>query len=281
MNVNSMSNGNGFNIVMLTNGNAHGIRILEGLKSVGITLQAVVLETRDSVSDHIYPGTQLYALRFVKALRRYLLSIESTRRIIGQLSQYSNVVPGGCLNSDAMCAKLEILNPDFIVLGGIGIVSERIIGIPSSGVLNAHPGLLPWLRGTGVVSRAVERGIPVGGTCHYVDKKVDTGNIIERRLLQLNEKYYSLSELELNADALASNMMVQLIESIVRRKEIPKCYPQKEMFPVCKWMSQEDKVKLNVLLEDRVPSRVFKEWARHCRDQTDYILNSDFRGTEI
>lgn len=262
-------------LVMLTNGNVHGIRILEGLKAADINLDAVVLETKDSVFDHLYKSKQHYIIRLAKAIKRYLLSIKATRQVERQFSQYSNVTRGGALNSKEMCAALESIKPDLIVLGGIGIISNEIIKIPKFGVLNGHPGLLPWLRGTGVVGRAIERQIAIGATCHFVDCKVDTGNIIERRLLPLSEKYYSLPELELEADKLASTMMVKLIEMIVRENKVPKSYEQTEKFVVCKWMTEEEKARLSKPLANLLPRYLFKKWTNNCIDQIEYKLRID------
>jgi folate-dependent phosphoribosylglycinamide formyltransferase PurN len=262
-------------IVMLTNGNVHGMRILEGLKAFDIYLDYVVLETKDHLSDHLYKTKQHYLIQLAKAIRRYILSIKLTNRVERQLRQYSNVIRAGTLNSKEMCAALESIKPDLIVLGGIGIISNEIIKIPRFGVLNAHPCLLPWLRGTGVVGRAIERKIPVGATCHFVDCYVDTGNIIERRLLPLSERYYSLQELELKADKLASTMIVNIIKKIVCNNEMPKSYEQTEKFTVCRWMTEDEKAKLSEKLVDLEPSNLLKQWASNCIDQIEYKLHID------
>ena len=81
-----------FKIVMLTNGNVHGIRILEALRLVGITLDAVVLETKDRVSEHLFSSEDCYAFRYAKALRRYLLAIPATKRIEIQLNKYTQLL---------------------------------------------------------------------------------------------------------------------------------------------------------------------------------------------
>ncbi len=69
-----MQNVSRYKIVMLTNGHVHGIRILENLKLKGISIDSVVLETRDLLSHHLRKGEQHYLFRLIKALRRYIIS---------------------------------------------------------------------------------------------------------------------------------------------------------------------------------------------------------------
>lgn len=267
---------NKLKIVLLTNGNVHGIRILAGLKNAGITLDSVVLETKAAIQDYLYPGTQWYALRWIKAFRRFLIHLKLNKHNQAIFEEYSSVIRGGTLNSETMCKEIEKLKPDLIILGGIGIICERIINIPSKGVLNTHPGILPWLRGSGVVSRAIERRLPIGVTSHYVDSKIDTGSVIERRLVPLMDKYYSLLDLERMADELASEMMIDTITRIVQGRRMPQGYPQNIKFPICKRMDEDEKLMLADLLNERIPYKQYKKWSVYCSIENKIDTNIDF-----
>jgi methionyl-tRNA formyltransferase len=78
---------------------------------------------------------------------------------------------------------LAALCPDLLVLGGTGIIRQAVLDIPRLGTLNSHPGLLPELRGSASVAWAIYKDLPVGSTCHFIDRGIDTGPILIRRQL--------------------------------------------------------------------------------------------------
>jgi methionyl-tRNA formyltransferase len=86
-------------------------------------------------------------------------------------------------NDDACCQMLQEFGPDLVVLGGTRIIRPRILAIPPRGTVNAHPGLLPWLRGSSSVGWALYKDLPIGSTVHFVDRGIDTGPLILREEL--------------------------------------------------------------------------------------------------
>ena len=76
---------------------------------------------------------------------------------------------------------LEELSPDLGVLGGTRIIRDRILRIPKDGMLNAHPGLLPDVRGSASPAWSVYYDIPIGSTAHFIDPGIDTGDIVGKR----------------------------------------------------------------------------------------------------
>lgn len=61
------------------------------------------------------------------------------------------------------------------------ILGERILAASRLGVLNVHPGLLPWFRGCTCVEWAVHLDEPVGNTVHFMTAGIDEGPIVLRR----------------------------------------------------------------------------------------------------
>ncbi len=259
---------------MLTNGNLHGLKILEGLHQAGISLDAVVLETQPRITDCMLKRGGAYVFRLIKATRRWVLSRIRIKKFSSTFGRYSKIIKTGPLNSNEMQKSLEEICPDFIVLGGIGIIGQNIINTARHGVLNSHPGLLPWLRGTGVVARAIERGIPIGGTCHFVDCKVDTGRVIERCLLNV-EGNYSLEDLERMADDLVVRMMVELVQRLVVQGAVPDSFEQTTKFPVCKWVSMEERAHIEKLVRAGEAAALFKKWQNLCVEQDSFILKQN------
>lgn len=116
---------------------------------------------------------------------------------ITQLATDKNV-PIYCVSNHnaASCKQLLELNaPEVLVLGGTRIIKSQILETPSRGTVNAHPGLLPWLRGSASVGWALYKDMPVGATVHFIDPGIDTGDIILRRELPVHrdDTYESLN----------------------------------------------------------------------------------------
>jgi len=78
-------------------------------------------------------------------------------------------------------AALRELSPDLIVLGGTRILKPHVFTHARHGTLNAHPGLLPEVRGSASVAWAIHLDEPIGATCHFIEAGIDTGPIVGRR----------------------------------------------------------------------------------------------------
>ncbi len=86
-------------------------------------------------------------------------------------------------NNDFCGEVLAADPPDLLVLGGTRIIRETILDVPRVATVNAHPGLLPTLRGSSSVGWALYKDLPQGATVHFVDTHIDEGDIIVRREL--------------------------------------------------------------------------------------------------
>ena len=87
------------------------------------------------------------------------------------------------LNSDFCGELLAADPPDLLVMGGARMARETILEIPRIATVNAHPGLLPELRGDSTVGWALYKDLPQGVSIHFVDTHIDEGDIILRREL--------------------------------------------------------------------------------------------------
>lgn len=107
-------------------------------------------------------------------------------------------IPFYCVanHNDTTCRELlEAEKPDVLVLGGTRIIKPSILETPRRATVNAHPGLLPWLRGSASVGWALYKDMKQGATAHFIDPGIDTGDIIVRRELPVYHKdtYESLN----------------------------------------------------------------------------------------
>src|SRR5581483_9488599 len=202
-------------LVLLTDGNPFGARLLEGCAARGVRFDAVVRETRADFASCLEDARARGRAGVLGALGRWVVR---GRRLAPYAALCraagARFVKTGPRNGPAMLADLGALAPEWLILGGIGILAPPLLATARRGVLNAHPGLLPWIRGTGVVGRALERGVAIGATTHLVNAGVDTGDVVERRLLAVTGEERSLAALEERADALAVSMLVDLVVTL-------------------------------------------------------------------
>ena len=79
------------------------------------------------------------------------------------------------------------LNADIIITCAYGqIVPEVILKAPRYGCINVHASLLPLLRGGAPIHKAIIYGLKQTGiTIMYMDNKMDTGDIISKRPIKI------------------------------------------------------------------------------------------------
>jgi len=109
-------------------------------------------------------------------------------------------------------AEIKRMEPQVIVVVAYGkILPENILKIPPLGCINLHGSLLPAYRGAAPIQRALMAGeTTVGVTTMYMDKTMDTGDIILQRAIDLtgDEDYGEISGRlsEIGADLLLETL---------------------------------------------------------------------------
>jgi methionyl-tRNA formyltransferase len=129
-------------------------------------------------------------------------------------------VPVYCVsnhNDDACRDLLAADEPDLLVLGGTRIIKPKILEIPLKATVNAHPGLLPRLRGSASVGWALYKDLPQGATAHFVAPGIDIGDIITSRQLPVyhGDTYESINY---RIAILAGELMAEAVLSIMNGK---------------------------------------------------------------
>lgn len=92
------------------------------------------------------------------------------------------------LKSDESLSWIRSLDPDLITLGGgwPELLPEGLISLPTLGVINTHPSLLPEFRGTDVHRWQIAHGVTrSGATIHYVDARFDQGEILGQASVEI------------------------------------------------------------------------------------------------
>ena len=157
------------------------------------------------------------------------------RKLTPYLKPYSFV--GRC-NSRFMLKKLNQIEPDFIVLINGGILNKDIIKTAKKGVINAHPGLLPDIRGLDAVIHSVLRGVPVGVTLHLINEGIDTGDIIEKYIIPIKSND-NLDDILLKSDQLCNFVLTKFIEGLNKGIEFTT-KKQSNKFPLCRKATKDE-----------------------------------------
>lgn len=108
-------------------------------------------------------------------------------------------------DGDEILDVLDEIDPNLGIIAGARILDQPVIDRFEKGIVNFHPGLIPEARGLDALLWSIHKDVPPGVTAHLVDERVDAGEILERRridvyeddtLLDLNERLYE-TELEI------------------------------------------------------------------------------------
>lgn len=93
------------------------------------------------------------------------------------------------MKDEPFIAELMGLKPEFFAVVAFGrILTPRLLSIPSVAPLNVHASLLPGYRGAAPVAWALMNGEKeTGVTTMFMDKGLDTGDILLQETLTVNE----------------------------------------------------------------------------------------------
>ena len=84
------------------------------------------------------------------------------------------------INSIKVENHLKSLKNTLLLYGGGGIIRQNIIDACDMGILNAHLGLLPQIRGMNAAEWNVLLNLPQAVSIHFIDNGIDTGNVLEK-----------------------------------------------------------------------------------------------------
>jgi methionyl-tRNA formyltransferase len=150
----------------------YGREMLRALLNADVVPLAII-EERSAVATE-------EAAKFEERMAGFELAPTITEQLAARPQVRRITVPH---HNQAECeAALRELEPTLLVLGGTRILRRRIFELAEH-TLNAHPGLLPEVRGSASVAWAIATDQKVGCTCHFIDAGVDTGPIVARREL--------------------------------------------------------------------------------------------------
>lgn len=112
----------------------------------------------------------------------------------------------------------EILNlrPDLIITCAYGqILSKELLELPRLGCINVHASLLPKLRGGAPIHKAIIEGHKKTGiTIMYMDTKMDEGDIISQKEIEITDTD-TASSLHDKLKVLGRDLLLETLPSII------------------------------------------------------------------
>lgn len=113
---------------------------------------------------------------------------------------------------------LQSENYSLGIQGGTGIIKKNLIIRFKIGILNFHPGDLPYYRGCSAPEWQIHEDNPIISTCHLVDEGIDTGPIYKKKKLLkgINSTYH---ELRSDIYPLTANFVVEVLEKLLSTGE--------------------------------------------------------------
>lgn len=107
-------------------------------------------------------------------------------------------------------------NPDIIITCAYGqIIPSKILDFPKYGCINVHGSLLPKLRGGAPIHHAIINGDKITGmTIMYMDKKMDSGDIISQKEVEILDTD-NLDSLYGKMSIVGSELLMETLPSIL------------------------------------------------------------------
>jgi len=99
-----------------------------------------------------------------------------------------NILQPSNLKDEDFITELKALNADLFVVVAFRMLPEIVWAMPPKGTINLHASILPNYRGAAPINWAVINGETQSGvTTFFIEKEIDTGKIIDRAYVEIDE----------------------------------------------------------------------------------------------
>lgn len=129
-----------------------------------------------------------------------VIDSNGNKEINNKMIKMSKLNKDKVLFSDCINDNISILNSANIDLSILAwwryIIKEPLINIAKIGFLNFHPSFLPYNRGKHYFVWNIIENVPFGVTIHFIDKNIDSGDIVFQKRLKttMEDNGFSLRE---------------------------------------------------------------------------------------
>lgn len=186
--VSAGQNGRRLGVAVLTSSGPHHRYLVATLRAAGFDVRLVVIEPWAAQRARRWQlgKRKDWAWIVYHDLRRRLLGLDAYRRgafanLPSPLGPEPRTLTVDWINDQAVVDALRQAEPDVTVVMGTGIIKDRVLEAAGGTVINIHGGYLPDYRGNHCMFFALYNGDfdHIGTTLHFVDRGIDTGDILE------------------------------------------------------------------------------------------------------
>ncbi|MFC3420013.1 formyl transferase [Salinicoccus hispanicus] len=119
------------------------------------------------------------------------------------------------VNSEEMKCKIREVDPDLIIINGTPIIKEDVLSVTDARFVNVHVGITPKYRGVHGAYWALYNNDDdlVGVTTHFVDKGIDSGEVLDQKVVKVDEadNFLTYSHLQIAHALLEYNKIIQSV----------------------------------------------------------------------
>jgi methionyl-tRNA formyltransferase len=102
-------------------------------------------------------------------------------------------------------------------------IREPLISLGQIGCLNFHPAPLPDFRGVGGYNVAILEGIAEWGvSCHFVDERLDTGDLVEVERFAIDPETETALSLDVRSQKRLLGLFERVLGAALRGEELPR-----------------------------------------------------------
>lgn len=181
-------------------------------------------------------------------------------------------VPAGEINNQQIIKKLKIWNPDYLVVFGSSILKDGIINLFPKRIINMHLGLSPYYRGSGTNFWPLydEKLEYIGVTIHYLDKGIDSGEIIEqgRPNIEIGDTPHSIGNKTIK---IGIELMIKILKLIENKKQIIGYKQDLSLGRVC--LFKDCEAEHIIELEKKIESGLVEKYISRPKDDFKLISN--------
>lgn len=170
----------------------------------------------ESLLDHYYHIVGVVTVADKPAGRGKKLQMSAVKKFA--LEKGLKVLTPTNLKDSQFIEALKELQPDLQIVVAFRMLPEVVWGLPALGSFNLHASLLPQYRGAAPINHAIINGEKeTGVTTFFLDRKIDTGNVILQRKCPIDEleDAGSLHDKLMNMGA---NLIIETLQLIENRE---------------------------------------------------------------
>ena len=145
---------------------------------------------------------------------------------------------------------LESYNADVFVVVAFRMLPKEVWKMPNKGTFNLHASLLPKYRGAALINWAIINGEKTTGvTTFFIDEKIDTGEIILQKEIQIADTD-NLESLHDKMMEIGGDLVIQTLNTIASNQTKTTTQPEFDPSPAPKLNAENCKINWEKSKED-------------------------------